>query len=41
MLQGSAGEGRYGICEIPGGLVRGHDAGPPVEGDLRQEAGVA
>jgi hypothetical protein len=40
-VQGSAEEGRHGICEMPGGLARRHDGGPPVEGNLRQEPGVA
>ena len=39
-VQGSAGEGRHGICGICGGLARRYDGGPPVEGDLRQEPGV-
>ena len=39
--QGSAGEGRHGICGMPGGFARRHDGGPPVEGNLRQEPGVA
>ena len=37
----SAGEGRHDICRMPGGLARRHYGGPPVEGDLRQEPGVA
>ena len=41
MVQGSAGEGRHGICGVPGGFARRHDGGPPVEGNLRQEPGVA
>ena len=40
-VQGSAGEGRHGICGVPGGFARVHDGGPPVEGNLRQEPGVA
>ena len=40
-VQGSAGKGRHGICGIPGVLARRHDGGHPVEGDLRQEPGVA
>ena len=40
-VQGSAGEGRHGICGVPGGFARRHDGGPPVEGNLRQEPGVA
>ena len=40
-IQGSAGEGRHDICRMPGGLARRYDGGPPVEGDLRQEPGVA
>ena len=40
-IQGNAGGGRHGICVIPGGLAIRHDGGPPVEGDLRQEPGVA
>ena len=40
-VQGSAGEGRHGICLMPGGLVRRHERGPPVEGNLRQEPEVA
>ena len=39
-VQGSAGEERHGICEIPGGLARRHDGGLPVEGSLRQKPGV-
>ena len=39
-VQGSAGEGRHGICGMPGGLAIKHDGGPPVEGNLRQP-GVA
>ena len=39
-VQGSAGEGRHGICGMPRVLARRHDGGPPVEGDLRQEPGV-
>ena len=35
------GEGRHGICRVPGGLARRHNGGSPVEGDLRQEPGVA
>ena len=40
-VQGSAGDGRHGICGVPGGFVRRHDGGPPVEGNLRQEPGIA
>ena len=40
-VQGSAGEERQGICGMPGGFARIHDGGPPVQGDLRQESGVA
>ena len=40
-VQGSAGEGRHGIYGVPGGFARRHDGGPPVEGNLRQEPGVA
>ena len=40
-IQGSAGEARYGIGRMPGGLARRHDGGSPVEGDCRQEPGVA
>ena len=40
-VQGSAGEGHHGICGMPGGSARRHDGGPPVEGSLRQEPGVA
>ena len=40
-VQGSAGEGRHGICGMPEGLARRHDEGPPVERNLRQEPGVA
>ena len=40
-VQGRAGDGRHGICGIPGGLARRYDEGPPVEGDHRQEPGVA
>ena len=38
---GSAGEGRHGICRMPRVFARRHDGGPPVEGNLRQEPGVA
>ena len=31
----------HGICGVPGGFARRHDGGPPVEGNLRQEPGVA
>ena len=34
-------EGRHGICRMPGVFARRHDGGPPVEGNLRQEPGVA
>ena len=40
-VQGSAGEGRHGICRMSGGLAGRHDGGPPVEENLRQEPGVA
>ena len=40
-VQGSAGEGRRGICGIPRGFARRHDGGPPVEGDPRQKPGIA
>ena len=40
-VQGSAGEERHGICGMPGGVARRHDGGRPVEGNLRQEPGVA
>ena len=40
-VQRSAGEGRRGTCGIPGVLASRHDGGPPVEGNLRQEPGVA
>ena len=41
-VQGDAGEGCHGIiCGMPGGLVRIHYGGPPLEGDLRQEPGTA
>ena len=40
-VQGSAGEGRHGICGVPGGFARRHDGGAPVEGNLRQEPGIA
>ena len=40
-VQGSAGEGRHGICGMPEGLARIHDGGPPVEGNLRHKPGVA
>ena len=40
-VSGSAGEGRHGICRMPGVFARRHDGGPPVEGNLRQESGVA
>ena len=34
-------EWRHDICRMPGGFARRHDGGPPVEGNLRQEPGVA
>ena len=37
-VQGSAGEGSDAICGMTGSLAGRHDGGPPVEGDLRQEA---
>ena len=40
-IQGSAEEGHHGICGIPGGLARRYDGGLLVEGELRQEPGVA
>ena len=40
-VQGSAREGRQGICGMPGGLARRHDGEPPEEVDLREEPGVA
>ena len=40
-IQENVGKGRHGICGIPWGVARRHDGGPPVEGDLRQEPGVA
>ena len=40
-FQGSAGEGRHGVCRMPGVFARRHDGGSPVEGSLRQEPGVA
>ena len=40
-VQGSAGEGRHGICKIRDGFAKRHDGGPPVEGNPRQEPGVA
>ena len=40
-VQESAGEGRQDICGMPGGLAKRHDGEPPVEGNLRQEPGVA
>ena len=40
-VQGSAGEGRRDICRMPGVFARRHNGGPPVEGNLRQEPGVA
>ena len=40
-VQGSTGEGRHGICGMPGDLARRHDGGTPVKGNLRQEPGVA
>ena len=40
-VQGGVVEGRHGIGGKPGGLARRHDGGPPVEGDLVQEPGVA
>ena len=40
-VQGSAGEGCRGICGMPGGLARRHDGGPSIEGNFRQEPGVA
>ena len=30
-----------GRIRMPGGFARRHDGGPPVEGNLRQESGVA
>ena len=39
-IKRAMGEGRHGICGMLGGLTRRHDGGP-VEGDLRQEPGVA
>ena len=38
-VQGSAGEGRHGICGMPGDFARSHDGGLPVEGGLRRELG--
>ena len=40
-VKGSTGEGRHDICGMLGDLARRHDEGPTVEGDLRQEHGVA
>ena len=40
-VQGSAREGRHDICGMPVGLAIRHDGGTPVEGNLRQEPGVA
>ena len=40
-VQESAGEGRHDICGISGGLARRHDGWPLVEGNLKQEPGVA
>ena len=40
-VYGSAGEERHDICRMPGAFARRHDGGPPVEGNLRQEPGVA
>ena len=40
-VQGSGGERRHDICGMPEDLARRHDGGPPVDGDLRQEPGVA
>ena len=40
-VQGSAGEGRRGIYGTPGGFARRHDGGPPIEGNFRQQPGVA
>ena len=37
----SAGKGCHGICRMPGVFARRHDGGRPVEGNLRQEPGVA
>ena len=34
-------EGRHGICRMRGVFARIHGGGPPVEGNLRQESGVA
>ena len=31
----------HGICRMPGVFAKRHDGGPPVEGNLRQEPGVA
>ena len=39
-IQRSAGEGRHGICGMPGGLARRHGGGPAVEGNLRQKPGI-
>ena len=32
---------RHGICRMPGDFARRHGGGPPVEGNLRQESGMA
>ena len=40
-VQGSAGEGRHDICGMSEDLARRYNGGPPVEGNLRQDSGVA
>ena len=40
-IWGSVGEGRHDICRMPGVFAKRHDGGSPVEGNLRQEPGVA
>ena len=40
-IQGSVGEGRHSVCRLPKGGARKHDGGPSVEGDFRQEPGIA
>ena len=40
-IQGSAGEGRYGIFGMLRGRARSHDGGLQMEGDLKQKPGVA
>ena len=41
MVQESARKECHDICRISGDLIRKHDGGPPVEGDHRQDPGIA